>query len=129
MHGGKAWRRAATAGYLLEARYATKHRKPVDSWRFVALRDAEQRTTAMTVLRYEPDCSHYTERSPLMFDPDGLPCIPFGKHRGEQLVDIPRGYLCEALKWDRTSDNLAAAIKRELSRRGLSFGKHRDAPL
>jgi uncharacterized protein (DUF3820 family) len=64
-----------------------------------------------------------------MFDEDGSPCMPFGKYSGEPLVEIPRGYLCEALKWDRTSDDLAAAIKRALSRRGLAFGKHKDTPL
>jgi uncharacterized protein (DUF3820 family) len=55
--------------------------------------------------------------------------MPFGKYSGEPLAEIPQGYLCEALKWDRTGDDLAAAIKRALARRGLSFGRHKDTLL
>src|SRR5262245_1299530 len=83
----------------------------------------------MTARGYAPDGSYDAERSPLMFDDDGLPCMPFGKYSGEPFVESPGDYLCEASKWDRTNDDLAAAIKRALSPRGLAFGNDKDTPL
>ncbi len=45
------------------------------------------------------------------------PRMPFGKHRGKLLSDIPTGYLVWLHNWAEIDDRLADAVDQELGRR------------
>jgi hypothetical protein len=48
-----------------------------------------------------------------------LMTLPFGKHRGQPLPDVPTAYLDWALREVKLSANLRAAVAAELQRRGV----------
>ena len=56
----------------------------------------------------------------LNYDEDGNPVMPFGKHKGVLLAEVPTDYLWWALETATFTDNydgLAGAIEQELEER------------
>lgn len=55
--------------------------------------------------------------------------MPFGKHKGKPLSEVPRTYLCYAACWDAIWPSAKKQIMAEISRRGLPFGLWKEVPL
>jgi uncharacterized protein (DUF3820 family) len=57
--------------------------------------------------------------------------LTFGRHRGRRVDDgdVPRSYLCWLLELPRVREDTRDAVREELARRGLPFGKWKGVPL
>jgi uncharacterized protein (DUF3820 family) len=55
--------------------------------------------------------------------------MPWGKHAGKDLTQIPVHYLCWLTTWDQLQPLLRSEIMNILPSRGLPFKKHAGKPL
>jgi uncharacterized protein (DUF3820 family) len=65
----------------------------------------------------------------MMYDEPEQNTMPFGKHRGKPLSEVPRNYLAFVLDWPELWPDTRLIVLAELRRRGLPFGRFKDVAL